>query len=490
MTGADELQRSAAEYVLGTLTAEERAAARVRLEESPEFRDLVKLWENRLAPLHELSVSARAPEQTWARILASLPGEGAPEENSEPEVLPEGTGPLAVDTAQATSTDSGPPHAPLPDDAVAEGAGATDLDTPAPDPLTPDSRAPAAPDAADAPLAAPHQSVDDAPAGAPSSGAVVQETAPEDVLPDEAAVPEPGAETMPVPAPDAIESTASGLPAGAETVPEPASSGASPSDVSSLDNAPERADASPGGSPLDAPVDAVVSPALMDAEIRETAAVRDPQDGRVLPANRFHADRMPEDANTAHPLRADSVMRPAPPDILPILPPRPRNPWPAIAALFLVMAIAFATVLISRELQRDTSEDFVAVLQQGAHPPVMLMLDAESGRVFVRRVGEVPPAGMIYRLWLVSHSGGTRLLCAFRQKGDFQSAAVAALTPEDLADATLQVTLEPVDAPQSVPMGRVVFFGQAMSQTPAGGAEGVLDNWINKGIKFIKNNIL
>jgi len=490
MTGADELQRSAAEYVLGTLTAEERAAARVRLEESPEFRDLVKLWENRLAPLHELSVSARAPEQTWARILAALPGEGAPEENSEPEVLPEGTGPLAVDTAQATSTDSGPPHAPLPDNAVAEGAGAPDLDIPAPDSPTPDLSAPdlPAPDAADAPSAVPHQSVDDASAGAPPSGAVAHETAPENVLPDEAAVPEAGAETLPVPAPDAV--AASGLPAGAETMPEPASSDASPSDDSSSDNAPERADASAGGSPVDAPVDAVVSPALVDAEIRETAAVRDPQDGRVLPANRFHADRMPEDADTTHPLRADSVMRPAPPDILPILPPRPRNPWPAIAALFLLMAIAFASVLISRELQRDTSEDFVAVLQQGAHPPVMLMLDAESGRVFVRRVGEVPPAGMIYRLWLVSHSGGTRLLCAFRQKGDFQSAAVAALTPEDLADATLQVTLEPVDAPQSVPMGRVVFFGQAMSQMPADGAEGVLDSWINKGIKFIKNNIL
>ena len=120
----------------------------------------------------------------------------------------------------------------------------------------------------------------------------------------------------------------------------------------------------------------------------------------------------------------------------------------------------------------------------------MLMLDAESGAVVIRYLGEPPPVGMVYRLWLVSHSGGTRLLCAFRDPGAVTSAAVAALTPEDLADARLQVTLEPVDAPQSVPMGRVVFFGQAASQVPDSPGQGLLDSWINKGIKFIKNNIL
>ena len=53
MAGGDDLEALAGEYVLGTLSAEERLAVQQRLLDSPDLARLVAEWEDRLAPLAE-----------------------------------------------------------------------------------------------------------------------------------------------------------------------------------------------------------------------------------------------------------------------------------------------------------------------------------------------------------------------------------------------------------------------------------------------------
>jgi len=62
----------AAEFVLGTLDPDERKIARGRVGADPQFATLVRQWERRLAPLHELAVPVAPPPQLWRQILADL----------------------------------------------------------------------------------------------------------------------------------------------------------------------------------------------------------------------------------------------------------------------------------------------------------------------------------------------------------------------------------------------------------------------------------
>ncbi|MFG1347374.1 hypothetical protein V5F59_20980, partial [Xanthobacter autotrophicus DSM 431] len=70
LTDAD--RTLAAEYVLGTLDREERRAAKQRLVADPRFASLVRQWERRLAPLHELAVPVAPPARLWRMILDDL----------------------------------------------------------------------------------------------------------------------------------------------------------------------------------------------------------------------------------------------------------------------------------------------------------------------------------------------------------------------------------------------------------------------------------
>ncbi|OYX72866.1 MAG: hypothetical protein B7Y95_09665 [Rhizobiales bacterium 32-66-11] len=115
MTGAREDDRQdAAEYVLGTLDAAERSAARARIASDSAFAALVMLWECRLGPLHELSVSVSPPEGLLQEIMAELPeaqsgpavAEAAPEHGADDAasstVLPSPAAPAAASASPAT----------------------------------------------------------------------------------------------------------------------------------------------------------------------------------------------------------------------------------------------------------------------------------------------------------------------------------------------------------------------------------------------------
>jgi anti-sigma-K factor RskA len=62
----------AAEYVLGTLDAEERKGAQERIASEPAFAALVRLWERRLGELHALTADMEPPTALWDAIKEKL----------------------------------------------------------------------------------------------------------------------------------------------------------------------------------------------------------------------------------------------------------------------------------------------------------------------------------------------------------------------------------------------------------------------------------
>jgi anti-sigma-K factor RskA len=63
---------SAAEYVLGVLSAHERHAVEQRIAREPAFAREVAFWEERLVGLAEGIAPVRPPASAWARIEAAL----------------------------------------------------------------------------------------------------------------------------------------------------------------------------------------------------------------------------------------------------------------------------------------------------------------------------------------------------------------------------------------------------------------------------------
>jgi anti-sigma-K factor RskA len=78
VTDTDDLNGLAGEYVLGTLSADERRAAEARVLSDPAFRAMVAGWEGRLQPLADAAPAATPPANLLDRIMARIGGEAAP----------------------------------------------------------------------------------------------------------------------------------------------------------------------------------------------------------------------------------------------------------------------------------------------------------------------------------------------------------------------------------------------------------------------------
>jgi len=76
----------AAEYVLGTLDAEERAQADALILVDAAFAALVKRWERRLGELTTMVAAVEPPSPVWERIKAGLASTGQAEGLHLPEV--------------------------------------------------------------------------------------------------------------------------------------------------------------------------------------------------------------------------------------------------------------------------------------------------------------------------------------------------------------------------------------------------------------------
>lgn len=72
MTELDDIDGLAAEYVLGTLSREERAEATARKENDPQFARAVEAWERRLGPLAESVPPVQPPPGLYNKIRAQI----------------------------------------------------------------------------------------------------------------------------------------------------------------------------------------------------------------------------------------------------------------------------------------------------------------------------------------------------------------------------------------------------------------------------------
>lgn len=77
-TDRDDLDAPAGEYVLGTLTDDERRAAEARYAADPAFRRAVSAWETRLQPLADAAGEVPVAAALRDRVLGSLAATDAP----------------------------------------------------------------------------------------------------------------------------------------------------------------------------------------------------------------------------------------------------------------------------------------------------------------------------------------------------------------------------------------------------------------------------
>ncbi|MDX1575962.1 MAG: anti-sigma factor [Kiloniellales bacterium] len=78
----DDIEALAAEYVLGTLEADERRRAEDLMARDRHFSALVDDWNRRLAPLAEAIPPVAPPPEVWQRIESALRARAAPQPES------------------------------------------------------------------------------------------------------------------------------------------------------------------------------------------------------------------------------------------------------------------------------------------------------------------------------------------------------------------------------------------------------------------------
>jgi anti-sigma-K factor RskA len=70
----DDRDALAAEYVLGTLSADEREQAEALLVIDPGFAEIVRLWERRLGELNVMVEAVEPPPEVWDKIESEITG--------------------------------------------------------------------------------------------------------------------------------------------------------------------------------------------------------------------------------------------------------------------------------------------------------------------------------------------------------------------------------------------------------------------------------
>ncbi len=99
----------AAEYVLGTLSAEEREHAEALLAIDSGFAELVRQWERRLGELNVMVEAVEPPPAVWEKIRAEIGSAEAP------LMTPEADIPLSTIAADIAEAEAAPAEAvPLP----------------------------------------------------------------------------------------------------------------------------------------------------------------------------------------------------------------------------------------------------------------------------------------------------------------------------------------------------------------------------------------
>ena len=109
----------AAEYVLGTLSADEREHAEALLTLDPGFATSVRQWERRLGELNVMVEAVEPPPEVWDKIKAEI-GTASPQSNAPiAPSLSLGTD-VGAPTPPLTETPAGPTEPPAPSAVVDE----------------------------------------------------------------------------------------------------------------------------------------------------------------------------------------------------------------------------------------------------------------------------------------------------------------------------------------------------------------------------------
>ena len=89
MTRDDDLERLAAEHVLGVLEGDEAARAERTLASDPTFAAAVAYWRSRFAELDQTATTMPASEALWQRIEADLADGRATQAQATPLIVPD-----------------------------------------------------------------------------------------------------------------------------------------------------------------------------------------------------------------------------------------------------------------------------------------------------------------------------------------------------------------------------------------------------------------
>jgi anti-sigma-K factor RskA len=107
----DDRDALAAEYVLGTLSADERDQAEALLVIDPGFAEIVRVWERRLGELNVMVEAVEPPPDVWDRIKTEI--DGAEQRiAAEAAVPPDAAIPAAEEDLLPTMEEAAPQTAP------------------------------------------------------------------------------------------------------------------------------------------------------------------------------------------------------------------------------------------------------------------------------------------------------------------------------------------------------------------------------------------
>src|SRR6202167_4586576 len=105
----DDRDALAAEYVLGTLAADEREQAEALLVIDPCFAEIVRVWERRLGELNVMVEAVEPPPDVWDRIKTEVDGAEqriAAEAGTAAAAVEEGALPTIAEAAPHTAPET------------------------------------------------------------------------------------------------------------------------------------------------------------------------------------------------------------------------------------------------------------------------------------------------------------------------------------------------------------------------------------------------
>ncbi|MGL4556369.1 MAG: anti-sigma factor, partial [Afipia sp.] len=95
----------AAEYALGTLSADERALVETMMIVDHGFMEVVDAWDRKLSPLHQMVAPIEPPAHLWDNISAALGLVGPqPEPVAEPKEEPKPEEPVVAEQPEQAPT--------------------------------------------------------------------------------------------------------------------------------------------------------------------------------------------------------------------------------------------------------------------------------------------------------------------------------------------------------------------------------------------------